>query len=122
MTVTGGLNDGFADPWRKQAHRKTSLDILFGLIDIANHSQLSGLFMTSDTTLEHNRLLAGVLIHVSRYLESGCQRAAHQAGLLLSRLDDDAMDEDLVSSCERLDLALSKAPCAPSSTRHALAA
>ena len=68
--------------------------------------------MAVHTTLEHNRLLAGVLIHVSRYLESGCQRAAHQAGLLLSRLDDYAMDEDLVSSCERLDLALSKAPCA----------
>ena len=78
--------------------------------------------MAVHTTLEHNRLLAGVLIHVSHYLESGCQRAAHQAGLLLSRLDDDVMDEELMSSCVRLDLALSKAPCAHSSTRQALAA
>ena len=70
--------------------------------------------MVADSTLEQNRLLAGVLTHLSRYLGSGCPRAAHQAGLLLRCLDDSAMDQELMISCEQLDLALSNS--APNSS------
>ncbi len=62
--------------------------------------------MALDPTLEQSRLLIGVLMHVSRYLSTGCPRAAHQAGILLRCLDNDAMDEELMISCEQLDLAL----------------
>ncbi|WP_418647328.1 hypothetical protein ACNQFN_19545 [Thauera butanivorans] len=63
--------------------------------------------MARDPVLEQTRLLAGVLAHVSRYLETGCPRAAHQAGLLLRCLDASTMDEDLMASCEQLDQAIS---------------
>ncbi|MFT3759653.1 hypothetical protein [Thauera sp.] len=62
-----------------------------------------------DASIEQNRLLAGVLMHVSRYLDTGCPRAAHQAGLLLRCLDTSTMDEELMSSCEQLDQAISHA-------------
>jgi hypothetical protein len=63
--------------------------------------------MARDSTLEQTRLLAGVLMHVSRYLDTGCPRAAHQAGLLLRCLDGSALDQELMLSCEQLDQAIS---------------
>lgn len=63
--------------------------------------------MATDSTLEQTRLLAGVLMHVSRYLDTGCPRAAHQAGLLLRCLDASALDQELMTSCEQLDQAIS---------------
>ncbi|MCV2217326.1 hypothetical protein [Thauera sp. Sel9] len=63
--------------------------------------------MARDPVFEQTRLLAGVLTHVSRYLDTGCPRAAHQAGLLLRCLDASTMDEDLMTSCEQLDQAIS---------------
>jgi len=65
--------------------------------------------MARDSALEQTRLLAGVLMHVSRYLDTGCSRAAHQAGLLLRCLDGDVMDQELMLSCEQLDQAISHA-------------
>ena len=47
------------------------------------------------TSMEQMRLLAGVIAHVSRYLETGCPRAAQRAGLLLRHLDAGAMDQDV---------------------------
>ncbi|ATE61097.1 hypothetical protein [Thauera sinica] len=56
-------------------------------------------------------MLAGVLAHVSSYLNTGCPRAAQQARLLLHRLDASALDRDLAASCELLDQAISNRHC-----------
>ncbi|MHB1375720.1 MAG: hypothetical protein ACYC5W_14340 [Thauera sp.] len=66
--------------------------------------------MALHTTEEQTRLLAGVIAHVSRYLETGCPRAAQRAGLLLRHLDASAMDQELMTSCEALDRAISRPP------------
>lgn len=63
--------------------------------------------MNPITNMEQTRLLAGVIAHVSRYLDTGCPRAAYQAGLLLRRLDVDGMDQALMTSCEELDRVIS---------------
>ncbi len=63
--------------------------------------------MATDSSVEQTRLLIGVLAHISRYLETGCSRAAHQAVLLLRCLDASTVDEELIASCEQLDLAIS---------------
>ena len=63
--------------------------------------------MSPTTSMEQTRLLAGVIAHVSRYLDTGCPRAAYQAGLLLRRLDVDGMDQELMTSCEQLDRVIS---------------
>ncbi|MFC5771854.1 hypothetical protein [Thauera sinica] len=74
-----------------------------------------------DPTLEQTRLLAGVLAHVSCYLDTGCPRAAFQAGLLLRRLDAGIMDRELMTSCEQLDQAISRRrhPCGAGGTGDA---
>lgn len=69
--------------------------------------------MSVNTSPEQARLLAGVIAHLSRYLDTGCPRAAHQAGLLLRRLDADGMDQELMTSCEELDRVISHPPCPP---------
>jgi len=64
--------------------------------------------MAIDSTSEQTRLLAGVLAHVTRYLDTGCSRAAHQAGMLLRCIDASTMDQELMTSCEQLDQALAE--------------
>jgi hypothetical protein len=63
--------------------------------------------MTQPSSHEQTRLLAGVIAHVSRYLDTGCPRAAHQAALLLRCLDGGALDPELMTSCEELDRVIS---------------
>lgn len=65
--------------------------------------------MTQPSSHEQTRLLAGVIAHVSRYLDTGCPRAAHQAALLLRCLDGGALDPELMTSCEELDRVISLA-------------
>lgn len=48
-------------------------------------------------------LLAGALDHLSRYLQTGCPRAAELAHLLLDRLNDGSLDQELALSCAHLD-------------------
>ncbi|HRD35363.1 MAG TPA: hypothetical protein PLR02_14050 [Rhodocyclaceae bacterium] len=48
-------------------------------------------------------LLAGALDHLSRYLQTGCPRAAELAHLLLDRLNDGSLDQELATSCAHLD-------------------
>jgi hypothetical protein len=64
--------------------------------------------MALHTTAEQTRLLAGVIAYVSQYLDTGCSRAARRAGLLLRHLDASAMDQELMTSCEALDRAISR--------------
>jgi hypothetical protein len=52
---------------------------------------------------ERAALLAGLLTHLSHYLESGCPRAASLAQMLLQRLDDSDIDQELSASCARLE-------------------
>ena len=51
-------------------------------------------------------LLAGLLTHLSNYLDSGCPRAASLAQMLLQRLDDSDIDQELAASCARLENAI----------------
>ncbi|MFU2487946.1 hypothetical protein [Thauera sp. WH-1] len=82
--------------------------------------------MSPNTSVEQTRLLAGVIAHLSRYLETGCPRAAERAGLLLRHLDASVMDQELMTSCEALDRAISRphipgsagAPAASSTSRR----
>lgn len=55
-------------------------------------------------------LFAGLLSHVARYLDTGCPRAAHEAGLLLRELDARPIDQELIRSCEQLEQAISNRP------------
>jgi len=82
--------------------------------------------MDLNMSMEQTRLLAGVIAHLSRYLETGCPRAAERAGLLLRHLDASVMDQELMTSCEALDRAISSphilgsagAPAASSTSRR----
>jgi hypothetical protein len=65
--------------------------------------------MSPSTRHDHTRLLAGVIAQISLYLDTGCPRAARRAGLLLRCLDDDAIDQELMTSCEELDRVISQA-------------
>ncbi len=67
---------------------------------------------------EQMKLLAGAIAHLSRWLDTGCPRAAHLARLLLHRLDGSQLDQELAASCEQLDQAISN----PRQRREALAA
>ncbi|MER2551681.1 MAG: hypothetical protein ABTQ28_00255 [Thauera sp.] len=64
--------------------------------------------MAAYTVHEQSRLLAGVIAHVSLYLDAGCPRAARRARMLLHRLDASDMDQALMTSCEELDRAMSR--------------
>lgn len=82
--------------------------------------------LNMNMSMEQTRLLAGVIAHLSRYLETGCPRAAERAGLLLRHLDASVMDQELMTSCEALDRAISRphilgsagAPAASSTSRR----
>ncbi len=63
--------------------------------------------LSLNMSMEQTRLLAGVIAHLSRYLETGCPRAAERAGLLLRHLDANVMDQELMTSCEQLDRVIS---------------
>ena len=43
--------------------------------------------MSLQVSTEQLRLISGLISHVARYLDSGCPRAAHEAGMLLRELD-----------------------------------
>lgn len=52
---------------------------------------------------EQTALLVGALTHLSRFLHSGCPRAAHQASVLLHQFDDSELGAELAHSCELID-------------------
>ena len=59
----------------------------------------------------HEILLAGALDHLSTYLQTGCQRSAAYARLLLKRLDEtDAGSRELRHCYQALAEALSVSP------------
>lgn len=58
---------------------------------------------TSPHSHETDTLLAGALDHLSRYLQTGCPRAAELAHLLLDRVNDGSLDQELALSCAHLD-------------------
>lgn len=55
-------------------------------------------------------LFAGLLSHLARYLDTGCPRAAHEAGVLLRELDTRPIDQELIRSCEQLEQAIFNRP------------
>ena len=58
-------------------------------------------------TLNQLSVLAGSLTHMSRYLRSGCPRAAQLSELLLARLDAAPdLPQELLSACHLLQDAL----------------
>lgn len=56
---------------------------------------------------EQTALLVGALTHLSRFLHTGCPRAAHQAQVLLHQLDGGELGPELALSCELIDQAIS---------------
>lgn len=59
----------------------------------------------------HEVLLAGALAHLSTYLQTGCQRSAGFARLLLKRLDEtDAGSREMHHCYQALAEALSVSP------------
>ncbi|CAM5348879.1 hypothetical protein ACFQ4M_00635 [Thauera mechernichensis] len=62
--------------------------------------------MSLQVSTEQLRLISGLISHVARYLDSGCPRAAHEAGMLLRELDARPIDQELNRSCEQLEQAI----------------
>jgi hypothetical protein len=105
LKCPAGLRALIVDLWPglKKTHLTSPLRLTIVIIIIKSED-----VMTAHTIHEQSRLLAGLITHVSLYLDTGCPRAARRARMLLRRLDASDMDQELMTSCEKLDRAISR--------------